>query len=63
MTLSLVPTHLDHELALRLCADAKLSEHERVICTLVALAASGNEPLQAETMAEFRDLLSRTAAS
>jgi hypothetical protein len=58
---SLVPNSLDHDLALHLCETAELSDHERVICTLIALASSCNEAVQAETMATFRRILGRTA--
>lgn len=60
---ALVPTRLDHDLALRLCDDAALDDHERVICTLIALAASVDEPVLPETLAAFRQILQRTAAS
>lgn len=59
----LIPTRLDHDLALRLCDSAKLDDHERVICTLIALAAAVDEPVLPETLVTFRQILQRTAAS
>lgn len=59
----LIPTRLDHDLALRLCDSAELDEHERVICTLIALAAAVDEPVLPETLVTFRQILQRTAAS
>jgi hypothetical protein len=60
---TLIPTRLDHDLALRLCDNAELDDHERVICTLIALAASADEPVLPETLATFRQILRRNAAS
>lgn len=59
----LIPTRLDHDLALRLCDSAELDDHERVICTLIALAACVDEPVLPETLVTFRQILQRTAAS
>lgn len=59
----LIPTRLDHDFALRLCDSTALNDHERVICTLIALAASVDEPVLPETLAAFRQILQRTAAS
>ena len=59
----LIPTRLDHDLALRLCDSAQLDDHERVICTLIALAAAVDEPVLPETLVTFRQILQRTAAS
>ena len=60
---TLIPSRLDHDLALRLCDNAELNDHERVICTLVALAASLDESVTPDTLATFRQILQRTAAS
>ena len=60
---TLIPSRLDHDLALRLCDSTGLDDHERVICTLIALAASVDEPVLPETLATFRQILQRTAAS
>ncbi len=60
---TLVPSRLDHDLALRLCDSAELDDHERVICTLIALAAAVDEPVLPETLVTFRQILQRTAAS
>ncbi len=59
----LIPTRLDHDLALRLCDGAELDDHERVVCTLIALAAAIDEPVLPETLETFRRILQRTAAS
>lgn len=61
--MSYVPTPLDHDLALRLCETATLSDAERVTCTLIALAALVGEAVQADTHAAFRTILRATAAS
>lgn len=61
--LTLVPSRLDHDLALRLCDGTELDDHERVICTLIALAASLDEPVSPETLTTFRQILQHTAAS
>ena len=47
---ALIPTRLDHDLALRLCDGAELDDHERVVCTLIALTASVDEPVLPETL-------------
>lgn len=59
----LIPTRLDHDLALRLCDSAELDDHDRIICTLIALAAAVDEPVLPETLVTFRQILQRTAAS
>jgi hypothetical protein len=63
ISISYIPNRLDHDLALRLCDTATLDDHERVICTLIALAASAGEAVEPDTVATFRQILRRTAAS
>lgn len=60
---TLVPSRLDYALALRLCDSVKLETQERVIYTLIALAAAVDEPVLPETLVSFRQILQRTAAS
>lgn len=61
--MSIIPSRLDHDLALNFCNSGTLTEAERVTCTLVALAAMVGEPVQPETLAAFRAILGARAAS
>jgi hypothetical protein len=57
------PTRLDHDLAIRLCHDADLSDTERAVCFLVALSVVNNEPVDPLTADAFTAILRTTAAS
>ncbi len=63
MPMLLTPTRLDHDLALRLCHDADLSDTDRTVCFLVALSVVNNEPVVARTANAFTAILRATAAS
>jgi hypothetical protein len=59
----LTPTRFDHDLALRLCHDADLSDTDRAVCFLVALSVVNNEPVAPHTADAFATILRTTAAS
>jgi hypothetical protein len=63
MTSTSIPSRLDHDLALRLCNTASLTDTERATCFLVALAAVFQEPVQPKTLSAFAAILRTTATS
>jgi hypothetical protein len=61
--MSQIPTSLDHDLALRLCHEADLSDTDRAVCFLIALSVTYGEPVEAHTLTAFNAMLQAMAAS
>jgi len=57
------PTALDHDEAVRLHGDPRLTEADRAACVIVALAAKVGKPITRETHAAFDAIMRRTAAT